>query len=662
VRREFGHSDRIKRISQMGKKRTTICVDCRKKVGEINPLLYGGGFENVGGAVHLGLEAQLLDGENFQEDDVNQDGISDKWSPAGYGNNVVRYSRDGRQALSGFFSQKIEIFRYHDGESGIRQGGLFITRGKKYIASLYLRQKGFERGTSVWVSLRKGGKILAQQKVSRISSDWGKYILALTPNESSLDGEFWITLKGKGILWIDRVFLVPRDSYLGHATRKDIIEAIVSLGPAFIRWPGGWFSENYHWQDGVGSPDRRPLRIKYYSSIRAKNDPSWESNRFGTDEFIQFCRDVGAIPVLTVNIGYEKGGNTDELIDEGCSWVEYCNGKSTTPYGALRKANGFPEPFGVKYWGIGNEPWEMDPREYARLLVRFAKGMKAKDPTIKLIGAGAHGYNSSWNERVLQFAGPYIDYLDLHYYYSGNYLEAMAEPLKYEKFLKSLKRKISTLVPNKEVKLAILEWNSNTNLKDAGRLKEGLFAAGFLNALERQNDLVNLSSPWPLLRRVPTYSNHLSEHGLIRFDNHRVFLSPTGLAFKLYRHHSGPERLRCQLKCPTFIGGKRYEFSLLDVVATANSRKGRIFLKVLNRSADKDIQTEIIFEGLKRGRIPVTVATLNASDVESENSLAHPNKVTISSQKISWDPEHFEYSFPAHSVTAIKLETSLPIG
>ena len=659
---EFGYSDRIARIGQMGKTRTTICVDCRKKVGEISPLLYGGGFENVGGSVHLGLDAQLLDGEHFQEEDVNQDGISDKWLPAGYGNNVVRYSRDGRQILSGSLSQKIEIFRYHDGERGIKQGGLFITRGKKYIASLYLRQKGIEHGTSVWIFLRKGEKIFAQQKVPRISSDWGKYNLALTPNESSLAAEFSVTLKGKGTLWIDRVSLVPKDSYLGHATRKDIMEAILSLRPAFIRWPGGWFSENYHWPDGVGPPDRRPVRIKYYSSIRAKNDPSWESNRFGTDEFIQFCRDFGAAPVLTVNIAYEKGGNTDELLDEACSWVEYCNGKSTTPYGALRKANGFSEPFGVKYWGIGNEPWEMDPGEYARLLVRFAKGMKAKDPTIKLIGAGGYGYNASWNERVLQFAGPYIDYLDLHYYYSGNYLDAMAEPLKYEKFLKSLKRKVSTLVPNKEVRFAILEWNSNTNLKDAGRLKEGLFAAGFLNVLERQSDLVNLSCPWPLLRRIPTSSNYLSEHGLIRFDNHRVFLSPTGLAFKLYRHHSGPERLRCQLNCPTFISGKRYEFSPLDVVATADSRKGRVFLKVLNRSADEDIQADIRFEGLNREKIPATFATLNGSNVDSENSLAYPHKVTISSRELLLDPGHFEYTFPAHSVTAVKLETQFIIS
>lgn len=645
----------------MSKTKATIYVDCRKKVGEVSPLLYGGGFENVGGSVHLGLDAQLLDGEHFQEEDVNQDGISDKWLPAGYGNNVVRYSRDGRGAGSGFFSQKIEMFRYHDGERGIQQGGLFIARGKRYIASLHLRQKGIEGRASVWISLKKGGKIFARQKVPRFSSDGDKCILALNPDETSPGAEFSITLKGKGTLWIDQVSLLPEDSYLGHGTRKDILESILSLRPAFIRWPGGWFSENYRWRDGVGPPDLRPVRIKYYSSIRVKRDPSWESNHFGTDEFIQFCRDTRAIPILTVNIGY-GGEDPEELLEEASSWVEYCNGKSTTPWGALRQANGFPEPHGVKYWGIGNEPWEMDPAEYARLLVRFAGRMKEKDPAIKLIAAGGYGYNTRWNERVLQHAGPHIDYLDLHYYYSGNYRDAMAEPLKYEKFLTRLKRKIPSLVPEKEIRLAILEWNSNTHLKDARRLKEGLFAAGFLNVLERQGDLVGLGSPWPLLRRVQPSTNYLSEHGLIRFDNHRLYLSPTGLVFKLYRHHFGPEKLYCQLRGSAFVPGKRGEAPLLDLTATGDSQRGRVFLKVLNRGADKDIQAIIRFRGLNRGRIPATVSTLNAPDVNRENSLTHPHEVTILTRDVSWDPEHFECSFPAHSVTAIKLEVPFSIG
>ncbi len=304
----------------------------------------------------------------------------------------------------------------------------------------------------------------------------------------------------------------------------------------------------------------------------------------------------------------------------------------------------------------------MDPREYARLFIRFARSMKEKDPTIQFIGSGGYGYNTEWNEQVLPLAGPYMDYLDLHYYYSGNYPDAMAEPLKFEKLLKRLKRKIGPLARKKEIKLAILEWNSNTNLKDASRLKEGLFAAGFLNVMERQSDLVGLCSPWPLLRRTQVSSNHLSEHGLIRFDNHKVYLSPTGLAFQLYRHHFGPERLHCQLNGPSFVVGRRGEIPNLDVTATRDSRKGKVFLKVLNRSADKDIQAEIRFRGPDSGRIPVRFATLNAPDVNSENSLAHPHEVTISCQEMSCDPEHFEYSFPAHSVTAIQLETPFSVG
>ena len=634
--------------------KATIYVDCRKKVGEISPLLYGGGFENAGGAVHLGLDAQMLDGENFQEEDVNQDGVSDKWLPFGYGDHSVRYSRDGRQFLSGSYSQRIEILSYRDGETGIKQGGLFLAKGKKYLASLHLLQNGMKRRTPVGVSLRKGARVFAEQNLANISSEWKKYAVALEPDGSSSDAEFSITVKGKGILWIDQVSLVPEDTYLGHGFRKDIMEAILSLRPTFIRWPGGWFSESYRWRDGIGPLDRRPVRRKYYSSVRAKNDPSWESNRFGTDGLIQFCRDIGAVPLLTVNIGYEEGADPKALIEEASSWVDYCNGKSTTPYGALREANGFPEPYAVKYWGIGNEPWEMDPAEYCQRIIRFARRMKEKDPTIELIGAGGYGYNSRWNDRVLRLAGPYIDHLDLHYYYTGDYPHAMAEPLKYERFLKHLKRRISTSAANKEMKLAILEWNSNTNLKDGSRLKDGLYAAGLLNVMERQSGLLSLCSPWPLLRRVQASSNHLSDHGLIRFDHRRVYLSPTGLAFKLYRDHFGSERLRCKVDCPAFRVEKRHEVPYLDVVATRNEKGGPIFLKVVNKSREKNIRTKIVLEGLHRVKLSATVSTLNARDPESENNLDHPDEVKIISKVITCDSD-FEYSFPAHSATAIKL-------
>jgi alpha-N-arabinofuranosidase len=635
----------------------TVQIDYGEKVGDINPLLYGGGFEPLGGAVKLGLDAQMLEGESFEEEDVNQDGISDKWLPVSNGNHIARYSRDGCNAFNGFYSQKIEILQYKNGERGIKQGGLSLTKGAKYFASLHLRQKGMGKGSSVMVYLRRGKRIYARQTLTEIPPEWKRFVLSLMADDSDSRGEFWITLKGKGALWIDQVCLVPEKTYGGHGTRRDIMEAVVSIQPVFIRWPGGWFSENYRWKAGIGPIDLRCPTRKYYSSVRAKNDPSWESNRFGTDEFIQFCLDIGAIPLLTINIGYEEGRQFGEYLEEAADWVEYCNGGTETKFGALREANGHREPYGVTYWEIGNEPWEMGADNYARLFIQFAQTLKEKDQNIKLIAAGGNGYNREWNKKVIQIAGKYMDYLDLHYYCgTTNYWEAMSEPLKYEAFLNELK---TYMVSHKQnVKLAILEWNSNINLKDASRLKEGLYAASFFNLLERQNGLVALSSPWPLLRRVQPFHNHLSDHGLIRFDNQRVYFSATALVFQLYRRNYAPERLNCKLRnCPSFVTEKGSEIPSLEVVATGNREEGYLVLKVVNRDPRKAIRSKIFIEGLGTSKLNGFASILNSTSVNARNSINHPDLVKIESEEIEIEGGNILHNFPAHSVTAIKLMT-----
>lgn len=641
----------------MARRDCTIEINYKEKVGEINPLIYGGGFEPLGGALQLGLDAQMLEGESFEEEDVNQDGISDKWLPVSNGNHLARYSRDGYHVFNGFYSQKIDILFYKNGERGIKQKNLSLTRGMKYFASLHLRQKGMDKGSSVTVYLRRGERIYARQTIKEVPSEWKRFVFPLVAGGSDPRAEFWITLKGKGALWIDQVSLIPQKTYRNHGTRKDIMKAIASIQPVFIRWPGGWFAENYRWKMGVGPVYLRSPIKKFCSSVRGKNDPSWESNRFGTDEFIQFCRDIGAIPLLTINIGYEEGRLSEEFLKEAIDWVEYCNGEAETKFGALRAANGHPKPYGVTYWEIGNEPWEMGAENYGHLFIQFSRALKKKDQNIKLIAAGGNGYDRNWNQKVIEIAGKYMDYLDLHYYFGNpDYREAMSEPLKYEIFLNELHTYMTSHKQN--VKLAILEWNSNINLKDAGRLKEGLYAASFFNALERQSGFVALSSPWPLLRRVQPLYNYISDHGLIRFDNHRIYLSPTALAFQLYRRHFAPERLNCKLKnCPSFVTEKGSEILSLDVVATRNREEGNLILKVVNKDPRKAIRSKIFIQGRNTLKIGGIASILNGSTVNTRNSINHPDRVKIGSKKIEIKGENISYRFPAHSVTVIQLKT-----
>ena len=174
--------------------------------------------------------------------------------------------------------------------------------------------------------------------------------------------------------------------------RTDVRAAIEGLGVSNIRYPGGNFASGYRWRDGVGPIEDRPTRV----------DLAWgalEPNTFGTNEFVRFCRTVGAEPYLVVNCG-------DGDLREARDWVEYCNGTADTALARQRAADGFPEPHRIRYWGIGNEvdgAWQLgakSPAEYARTYHEFAKAMRWTDPSIRLIAAATSDWDGDVVERV----------------------------------------------------------------------------------------------------------------------------------------------------------------------------------------------------------------------------------------------------------------------
>ncbi|CAG1773172.1 partial alpha-N-arabinofuranosidase, partial [uncultured bacterium] len=166
-----------------------------------------------------------------------------------------------------------------------------------------------------------------------------------------------------------------------NGLRTDVLQALERLQIPLVRYPGGNFVSGYRWMDGIGPKEDRPTRI----------DMAWhatDTNQFGTDEFITFCRRLNTEPYMVVNCG-------DGDMREARDWVEYCNGTQDTALVKLRRQNGYEAPHRVKYWGVGNEvdgPWQIGyktPDEYARAYLEFAKVMKWVDPSIKLIASAA---------------------------------------------------------------------------------------------------------------------------------------------------------------------------------------------------------------------------------------------------------------------------------
>ena len=189
--------------------------------------------------------------------------------------------------------------------------------------------------------------------------------------------------------------------------RRDVLDAVRPLRVPILRWPGGNFVSGYHWLDGVGPVADRPRRMEL----------AWhaeESNRFGTNEFILYCRVIGAEPYICVNMG-------SGTMDEAQAWLEYCNGTGNTHWANLRRRHGYPEPHRVHYWGLGNEMyggWQigsLSAEDYVKKAKSFAFVMKRTDPSIELIGCGHNGV-SDWDATVLDGLAPFVDYHSIHLY------------------------------------------------------------------------------------------------------------------------------------------------------------------------------------------------------------------------------------------------------
>ncbi|NOZ03781.1 MAG: hypothetical protein GXO92_04120 [FCB group bacterium] len=467
-------------------------------------------------------------------------------------------------------------------------------------------------------------------------------------------------------LWIGKD--TGNKTYRGHGCRVDLMERIIDLKPGFIRWPGGWVSERYRWKEGIGDPKKRPERTIYYSPVKYKEHPCVESNQFGTDEFMRFCQDLGAEPILVLNcFGPENNVSQETLLEEAVQWLEYCNGDSNTEYGGLRADNGNPEPYHVKYWEIGNEAWSnMDVQEYIRRYLPFAKALKAKDPSIQLI---ATGFKPEWNAILLSEAGAYMDFIALHDYPSCDYSGAMAIPLLWEDKLIELKKTIKELPHGKDIKVSFNEWNSNTNWKNSSTLKEGLYGAALLNVLERQSDFVEHAGAWPLLRRVQPKDSPATDHGLIFFDDDRNFVTPVYLVSKLYRDHFAPERIFCEVECPAFdyqvvsdTPGLKAESNVnrkvpvLDAVATVDRKNNRLVLKVVNKSENESVTAEINISGPVRPEAEISI--LNGDFISQRNRIDEPENVHIVQKKLSEISSTFVYTYPPHSATIIEMRAA----
>jgi alpha-N-arabinofuranosidase len=641
-------------------RRATISIDAAKVENRISPLLYGQFLEFMFEGIKGGLHAELIRNRSFEEA-PNVIGLSRHWE---------RYpdDRNDDYALSFHWDQEIAYppqrkiktepetkehsLRVDAGDGVIQRHGIFqpripIRAGLEYRGYFWARTTDYTGNVMVVLeSDVNQSEVHATASINQIvKGDWRMYEFSLRPTRNDPLARFAILFHGKGRIWIDQVSLLPGDIAPGEV-RRDVFEKVKALKPAFIRWPGGNVAQDYHWLWAVGPRDERVT----WANLSWKNEP--EPSDFGTDEFIAFARAAGAEPSITVNV--EGRGAT---VEEAAAWVEYCNGRATSKYGAMRAANGHAAPFGVKLWEVGNEIWgdwvrgHSDAETYARNYNRYAKAMRAVDPSIKLIAVGDN--NMNWNRTVLRVAGQNIDYLAIHHYYgrreaAGDPLNLMARPLFFERFYREVDKLLREATPDRHIKLAINEWGLDLPTERQYSLESALYAARLMNVFERSGDVVEMSAVSDLVNGWPG--------GIIQAGRHGVFVSPIFLVNQLYSEHRGDERLSATVDSPTFQSSREGgNVPYLDATVSRTSDGKKIFIKAVNSSLTSSLATTISLQGVSPGT-RAEVKTVTAQSLTVFNDFAQPEAVSITTTTVS-SGRRFVVTLPKHSVSVITINT-----
>jgi len=682
-------------VKQQADSRITVHLD--QPIGDVHPHVYGHFIEHLGECLYNGMWAEMLQNRKFAGHDSQYYGVVSSWKPIGA--EVLRLYRNSYKGDDEGFhqddpvvyrhdnttyyvpgehrrgqSQRIDVIRADGTPYGIGQDGLGVVAGKRYTGSVVLRSRGIPQAR---VSLGEDS-----HTIEGLDETWKTFTFTFAPARSYDDALFSITAVEAGTLWVGIASLMPEENEDGW--RTDVNNLIRALKPPIVRYPGGNFASAYHWEDGIGDRDRRPVRV----------DRAWhvyEPNDVGTDEFMRFCRLMHTEPYLCVNTG-------DGTPEEAAAWVEYCNGPANSRYGARRARNGHAEPYNVIYWGIGNETygnWQVghvDPETYAHEYLVWARAMRAADPggqRLKFLAVGATPERwPDWNATVVRIAGAEIDYLTLHHYARADedtpqddeYWMTVTAPARIQDLIDVSRAAIDRNAPDgKHIPISFDEWNVHHRLTTSAKTIHRNMEWTMLQHQARLTSLVGLSSPRrqnyaladglyvaSFFNMVLRNANHITMTnqaqlvnllGLIETTDTGAYGTPEYLAFLLYVDHSGPVAVRSCVESPTFdvraMGnmparkGEHY----LDVASTRDHAGSKVWLHVVNRHPHRAMEAAIDLGPATPTRM--TIHTLTGPHPWARNSVSNSDTVRITCAASEWEAS---YSFPACSVTALEID------
>ncbi len=419
--------------------------------------------------------------------------------------------------------------------------------------------------------------------------------------------------------------------------RKDVMAALKDQGYTVIRYPGGNFLSGYNWLDGIGPKDRRPRR-------RELAWQSTETNQFGTNEFVEFCKSINVAPMLGVNMG-------TGTIQAAADMVEYCNAPTGTYYADLRASHGYRDPHAVKYWCVGNEmdgPWQMghlDAAAYGNKALEAAKLMKWHDPTIQtvLCGSSSEGMPTypEWDRTALEIAWEHMDFHSMHYY-AGNRdndtSSFLASAVTFENYINTLEGTLRYVKAKRRSKHDVFlswdewqvwykgdplqgDWTEAPHLaEEMYNLEDALVVAQWLNVFLRKSHILKIACVAQIVNVISWL--HTRTDGLLKHPSYYVFKSVSNLA--------RGDALDVSVKAPSLETKLYGVVPVLDVSASYNpeTREGATF--VVNRSQTDSVTVEFDWAGDESVAI-TSVTQIAGNDPKELNTWDEPHRLVARS-------------------------------
>ncbi|MGS2763717.1 alpha-L-arabinofuranosidase C-terminal domain-containing protein [Sinomicrobium sp. M5D2P9] len=632
-----------------------MVVKADEVVAEMQPTMYGVFFEDINFAADGGLYAELVKNRSFEFTFPLMGWLqpnSDRHS-LNENSGFAQVLKSGKENNTRFCRVEVKNDKEY---SLINEGfrGMGVKEGETYNLSLMAAKQEGNISTIRFRFIDTSGKVLGETAVQPDGGDWKEYTAAITPTVTEAKAQLKITFEGTGIIDLDMISVFPENTWNNrpNGLRKDLVQLLYDIDPGFLRFPGGCIvegrtlNERYQWKKTVGPVENREIMVNRWNmEFKHRLTPDYyQSFGLGFFEYFQLAEDLGAEPLPILGCGIACQFNTGELVpmdqldpyvQEALDLIEFANGPVDSSWGKIRKDMGHPEPFNMKYIGVGNEQWGP---EYIERYKVFEKAIKEKYPDMIIVsGSGPFPDGEHFEYGMAELKKLNAEIIDEHYYRSPEWFRENAD--RYDSYDRNGPKVFAGEYAAQSVAIASPENRNNWEC--------ALAEAAFITGLERNAEVVHLTSYAPLMAHKEGWQ---WTPDLIWFDNLKSYGTPNYYVQKLFSLNKGTHVVPVTLNDKALTGQD-------DLYATASldEKTNEIVLKIVNTSGQAK-EHEIVFKGVSRLHSRGKITVLQSDDLQAENSLDNAKHVSPAEKEIKVKKDGLQVSLQPYSVNVIRVK------